>query len=200
MDASLSRRGDEDLVRLAQSRPDSDLGREAAACVLQRHARKIYVWCCRYATSDEEARDLAQDVIVQAYTRLGSFGHRSRFTSWLFALARNCCLSHVQRSRPTFAEGVDPDTLPSSARDPEQLLLEQLGETAMLSLIATTLSREEQDAIWLRCFDRLPIESITEILGLQNASGARALMQRARRKLKAALEAARDENRETDHG
>ena len=142
---------DEDLVRLAQAQDDDPTGREAAACLLQRHARKVYVWCRRYTQSDDEARDLAQDVFILAHTRLGTFSFRSRFTSWLFILTRHRCLTHLRRSSlPAYPE-VDLDTLPSSNKDPEQLLLDQLGEDALLELISKTLDPVEQDAIWLRC-------------------------------------------------
>jgi len=46
----------------------------------------------------------------------------------------------------------------------------------------------EQKAIWLRCFERLPIDEITGMLGIEAKSGARGMLQTARRKLKAALE------------
>jgi hypothetical protein len=40
----------------------------------------------------------------------------------------------------------------------------------------------------LRCFERMPVDRITETLCLENASGARGLLQTARRKLRAELE------------
>jgi len=191
-------RSDEDLVRLAQSQPEADRGREAAACVLQRHAKKIYVWCSRYAGNDEEACDLAQEVLLEAYRRLHTFEHRSRFTSWLFSLARYHCLNHVRKFRPLLTADLDPDTLPSKGKDPERLYLDERGETELRRLIIEALSPEEQHAIWLRGVERMSIDSITEVLGLRNSSGARALLQRARRKLRAALDAG--ETEETEHG
>ncbi len=181
---------DEDLVRLAQSQAEAPAGREAAACLLQRHTRRVYVWCHRYANGEDEARDLAQDVLVLAYTRLATFSHRSRFTSWLFILARHRCLTHVRRRKPPFTSEVDLDALPSHDPDPEQRLLEQLGEDALRRTVCDALDPAEQDAIWLRSVERMSIDGITAVLGLRNASGARALLQRARRKLRAALEAA----------
>ena len=45
----------------------------------------------------------------------------------------------------------------------------------------------EQEAIYLRCFERLPVDEITSLLSITGASGARGLLQSARRKLRAAL-------------
>jgi hypothetical protein len=44
--------------------------------------------------------------------------------------------------------------------------------------------------VWLRYSERLPVDEITLLLDLDQKSGARAVLQRARRKLKAALEEA----------
>ena len=55
------------------------------------------------------------------------------------------------------------------------------------ALIRSALEPEEQKVIWLRCFDRMPVEEITRVLGIESASGARSVLQRARRKLRAAL-------------
>jgi RNA polymerase sigma-70 factor (ECF subfamily) len=191
---------DEELARLAQAWPESLAGRKAAACLLQRHTRKVYVWCRRYSLSDEEARDLSQDVLLQAYRGLAAYNHRSRFTSWLFSVTRNRCLSHVRRRPPRPATEVDPDSLPADGLDPEDALLEHLDLEALGNLIRQELDPTEQEVVWLRCVERMSIRHINTVLGLQNTSGARAVLQRARRKLRAAWNppAARAAGR--DHG
>ncbi len=181
---------DEELVRLAQSHADGASRREAATCLLQRHARKVYVWCRRYARGEDEARDLAQEVLVLAYTRLDTFHHRSRFTSWLFILTRHRCLTHVRRRSPAITTEVDLDSLPAPGQDPEQSLIDRLGAHALRELVARTLEPMEQDAIWLHYSERMSVGGITAVLALRNVSGARALLQRARRKLRQALAAA----------
>jgi DNA-directed RNA polymerase specialized sigma subunit len=61
-------------------------------------------------------------------------------------------------------------------------------EERLLQTIRTSLEPLEQDVIWLRCFERMGLEQITVILSIDGASGARAVLQRARRKLRAALD------------
>jgi DNA-directed RNA polymerase specialized sigma24 family protein len=41
--------------------------------------------------------------------------------------------------------------------------------------------------LWLRCFEKVPVDEITRMLGITEASGARGVLQRARRRLRAAL-------------
>jgi DNA-directed RNA polymerase specialized sigma24 family protein len=63
----------------------------------------------------------------------------------------------------------------------------------MEALLREHLSPVEQEAIWLRCFERLPVGDVTRMLGLTHASGARSVLQSARGKLRAALERRRAE-------
>lgn len=58
----------------------------------------------------------------------------------------------------------------------------------VLHLVHTELDEQERRALMLRSFEQLPVEEITRMLGLDGAAGARALLQRARRKLRAALQ------------
>ena len=59
----------------------------------------------------------------------------------------------------------------------------------METLLRDTLNPVEQQAIYLRCFERLSVGDVTRILGLSNVSGARSVLQSAREKLRRALAA-----------
>jgi DNA-directed RNA polymerase specialized sigma24 family protein len=48
----------------------------------------------------------------------------------------------------------------------------------------------EQEALWLRCVERMPVDEITRVLGIEGSTGARAVLQSARRKLRAVLDRA----------
>ena len=50
------------------------------------------------------------------------------------------------------------------------------------------LTKQEKDALWMRCFEALPVDVITRQLDITGATGARAVLQKARRKLRRALE------------
>ena len=43
---------------------------------------------------------------------------------------------------------------------------ERLAEEELLALIRRCLDPVEQQALWLRCFERMPVESITGLLGI----------------------------------
>lgn len=189
---------DERLVALAQAAATVAQRREAASCLLERYRDRVYIWCWQYLRDHESALDAAQEVMISAYRNLASFGGRAKFSSWIFAITRNRCLSEKRRAPLAVDAGADYELIPTAAGNPEQLLLEQQGEEALLGLIAEQLDAVEQEALWLRCIEQMPVDLITKTLGITEASGARAVLQRARRKLKAALARQANEPRERE--
>ena len=188
MDASIAQeRDDLDLLGRAIADPNSQAGRHAASELLGRYRKRVYVWCLRYTHDHDQALDLAQEVLISAYRNLDSFGGRSQFGSWIFSITRNRCLSELRRPALLVDEGVDPDERVSTADTPDKELENRLAEEELLELIRRVLDPDEQQAIWLRCFEKMPVDEITKVLAITEASGARGVLQRARRKLKAAI-------------
>lgn len=178
---------DQELVRLALDAPDSEPGRRAASELLDRYRERVYIWCLRYVRDHDRAMDLAQDVLLGAYRHLASFAGRASFSSWLFAIARNRCISEVRRVSLAYDEEVDPDQIAIDDRNPESEMEQAQAERTLIGLIRGHLTPREQEAIWLRCVDRMPLEAITRVLAIEERSGARGVLQQARRKLKAAM-------------
>jgi RNA polymerase sigma-70 factor, ECF subfamily len=185
--AAFKGESDLDLVRRALVLPESESGRRAASELLDRYRERVYVWCYRYVRDHDRAMDLAQDVLLRAYRNLASFAGRASFSSWLFAIARNLCISEVRRVSLAYDEEVDLDEIAVDDHNPANELERAQNERALLELIGGRLTPREQEAIWLRCIDGMPLEAITRVLAIEERSGARGVLQQARRKLKAAL-------------
>jgi RNA polymerase sigma factor (sigma-70 family) len=177
---------DEDLLALARTRAGDPAGLQAAGELLGRYRQTVYVWCYRYVKDHERAMDMSQDVLLQAYERLDQFEGRSAFSSWLFVIARNRCLNEMRREH--WADGEEPDLLPDERVRFDELLDEESRGARLLTLMNEVLDPVERKAVWLRYTERMPVEAITAMLNLDGRSGARGLLQRARRKLRAAIE------------
>ena len=179
---------DEQLVRIVQSDPDGVVGRKAASELLGRYRTRAYAWCFRHVREHELALDLAQDVLVSAWKAMPRFVERARFSSWLFAIARNRCLTALRGRSLRRDEAVDPDELLDDGPDPIEELARRNEEEAVMSAIRDVLDAREQEVLWLRAVERLPVDEITRLMQLRGASGARGVLQTARRKLRAALD------------
>lgn len=178
---------DETLLRVVRGDGDPARRRNASAELLLRYRDAVYAWCLRYTRDHDRALDLSQDVMVTAWEKIESFEGRSKFSSWLFAVTRNRCIDASRRVDVLSDEGIS-DEHPDPAPLPDAIALDGRDEDRLLELIRSELDPDEQKAIWLRCIERMPVEEITIVLGVSGASGARALLQRARRKLRAALD------------
>jgi len=177
---------DRELVERAKAHPASAAGREAAGELLRRYRRPVYVWCFRYVGEHERALDMAQDVLLAAYERLGEFEGRAAFSSWLFVITRNRCLNEKRNDHRR--EDIEPDSIVDESTAFDERLESEMQGQRLLDLAAQVLDDEERKALWLRYSELMPVDEITTVLQLDHKSGARALLQRARRKLRAAWE------------
>jgi RNA polymerase sigma-70 factor (ECF subfamily) len=178
---------DGELLHVARSDADPARRRDASAELLLRYRDAVYMWCLRYARDHDRALDLSQDVMVIAWEKIETFEGRSKFSSWLFAVTRNRCID-VSRKVDVLADEAISEEHPDPAPLPDAIALDAGNEDRLLELIQRELDPVEQRALWLRCSERMPVEEITVVLGVAGESGARALLQRARRKLRAAMD------------
>lgn len=179
---------DEELVRRIQSEPGFGAGAgEAAEALFGRYRRRTYLWCFRFVRNHDRALDLAQDVLLKAWQALPRYDARAPFACWMFTIARNRCFSAMRPVSLARDEEVDLEALADEGPGPEVAIENDETGAAMIELIATVLDRSEQDALYLRCWERLPVEEVTRLLGIEGPSVARGVLQRGRRKLRAAL-------------
>ena len=178
---------DEELVAAAQRDRDGAGGRAAAQELLGRYRTRTYQWCLRIVRNHDLALDLAQDALISAWRALPEFNSQSRFSSWVFAIARNRCRSALRPRILSRDPAVEPDALEEDDADPLDRLALVQEESAVLDAVREVLEPIEQQALWLRAIECVPVDEITRLLGIGGVSGARGVLQSARRKLRAHL-------------
>jgi RNA polymerase sigma-70 factor (ECF subfamily) len=171
-------------VRAAQRHWGTPAGREAASALVTRHQKTVYGWCYRYTRDPDAALDLTQEALTAAYEKLPTLNEPARFSAWLFIIARNVCFKAMRQRREYVS--VDAVDLVDDryTADSDLLVIEREQEERLLRMI-TILDPVEQDALWMRYVDGLSLSDIEELLGIGTKSGARGVLQRAMRKLRA---------------
>jgi RNA polymerase sigma-70 factor (ECF subfamily) len=89
---ALSGQSDEALVERCRARDHA-----AFTELVDRYKHKVH-WMVKRMTGVDEAEDLTQDVFLRAYQALPGFRGESKFSTWLYRIARNLCLSELRRS------------------------------------------------------------------------------------------------------
>ncbi|MGE0710710.1 MAG: sigma-70 family RNA polymerase sigma factor [Planctomycetota bacterium] len=64
--------------------------------LVDRHAATVYAFVFRFHGDPTLAEDLTQEVWLKVIRHAGSFEGRSRFTTWVYRIARNVCLDHLR--------------------------------------------------------------------------------------------------------
>jgi RNA polymerase sigma-70 factor (ECF subfamily) len=82
---------------LASALRDGD--ERAFAILFERYRRPLYAFALRMLGQSHAARDLVQDVFLRVWEHRGQLDRPESFRSWLFAIARNRCLSALRRER-----------------------------------------------------------------------------------------------------
>src|SRR5262245_13261912 len=70
---------------------------QAFETIYKRHHRRVYSLCLRMVANATEAEDLAQEVFIQLFRKIGSFRGESAFTTWLHRLTVNHVLMHFRK-------------------------------------------------------------------------------------------------------
>ncbi len=155
--------------------------------LFERHYQKVSLWCLRFAGDRETAAEWAQEVFLAAYRNLHSFRGDSKFSTWLYTIARNYCLSCVKARASAPPPASLLDDIPDAEATDSLSRLEKEGSASTLRrLMREALSETEFRVVSLHYIEELPLDTITRLLGLSNASGAKAYIVSARRKLQQA--------------
>jgi len=185
---------DEELVAhtriegLSQTRRDEILNE-----LFGRYHSRVAVWCLRMTGDRNAAVDLAQDVLLKAWRNLDSWRGQSKFSTWMYSIMRNHCINEraARSVRPEGAcDPLDFDVSDQSSR-PDTHAERNSEVRRMNELIGAALDRTEAQVMTLHYGEEMTLDAITRLLSLTNASGAKAYIVSARRKLKAAVSLSR---------
>ena len=176
---------DEELLANYRAAEGSPEARPLLDELFRRLLGPVLLNCCRLTGDYEWAADLAQEVLLRVFRNLKSFRGDSKFSTWVYTIARNHCTRAVR----TRAEGrvrIDEASLQSLAGtgdDPYTKLVKEAAAESVRSMLRETLTDSEIQVVTMHYGDGVPLDEITRVMGLNNASGAKAYIVRAKRKL-----------------
>jgi RNA polymerase sigma-70 factor (ECF subfamily) len=159
---------DAELVRLAQA---GDA--KAFEALVVKYQRRIARHVARYVKAAGDVEDVVQETFIRAYRGLASFRGESAFYSWLYRIATNTALTHLERhpgevllgdeAPDERLEAFEPGV--SDAEDPERTLFaKQIAETVQRAL--AKLQPELAEALMLYEVEGKPYAEIAAMLNI----------------------------------
>ena len=72
---------------------------ESFGQLYRKYFPKVYHTCFSYFGNRDDAFDVTQDIVMKVYAKIDSFEGNSTFSTWLFSIAKNHCLSFISRRK-----------------------------------------------------------------------------------------------------
>jgi len=64
-----------------------------------RYDKDVLSIAARFTRNAEDAKDIYQETFIRVFKGLGNFRNKSEFSTWLFRIATNVCLTHTQKKK-----------------------------------------------------------------------------------------------------
>jgi RNA polymerase sigma-70 factor (ECF subfamily) len=147
--------------------------------LVKRHNKQVYNFVLRQLKAPALCEDVTQEVFMRLVQNAADFKHEARFSTWLYAIARNLCIDQLRRLQhrrhPSLDQplGSEPDarTLGDAvaAQHPSASAERSAASSEMQASIVKAveaLPDDQREVFLLREVADLPFKDIAEITGV----------------------------------
>lgn len=154
--------------------------------LVHRYDGRVLSMAASYVNNADDAKDIYQEVFLRVYRGLRKFQARSEFSTWLFRIATNVCLSHRSRRKrhahvsihaeegEDEAHGVD-----SGVRTDSAALGAEISEHVNEAL--KSLSPQQRMVFTLRHFEEYKLHEIAQMMKCTEGTVKRYLFTATRK-------------------
>ena len=171
--------------------------------LLTRHRRPIFNFILRFVRDPALAEDLLQETFLRVIRGSTNYAVQSKFTTWLYTIARNLCVDASRRAKHRKAQSLDAPldadkdggatlldvTADKKGQVDRAVIGKQLGERIQDAV--SQLADEQREVFVMREVLNLSFKEIGEIVGVPENT-AKSRMRYALEKLRDALDDYRD--------
>jgi RNA polymerase sigma-70 factor, ECF subfamily len=150
-----------------------------------RYYSKVYSKCFSFSRNGDDAFDMTQEILLKAICNLSSFGGKSKFSTWLYSIATNYCITQTNKKNKLYHEDI---------RAAHQTLAEKMDEEdyeervkwetleARMDEYLLLLSEEERQLLVLKYRQNYSVKDLQNEFDL-SASAIKMRLLRARTKM-----------------
>lgn len=167
---------DTDLIIQAQKGEQS-----AFEELVYRYDRNVLSIALKYANNEDDAKDLYQEVFIRVYRGIKNFKFQSEFSTWLFRITTNVCLTYKARSKEHLKVSINADfddeeneisttkELVYDGSSPEEISSgADLGE--IVNAAVESLSPKQKMTFVLKHYEGYKIREIAEMLNCKEGT------------------------------
>lgn len=188
-----NQRADENALIRAAQHGDSD----AFEQLVRTYDQQVLRMAFNLLHSQEDARDVYQEVFLRVYRNLAKFRFDCSFSTWLYRIVANLCLDQIRKRKVRKEEAPSVDTAGGEI-DRFQFMPEQRADTdpqrqllsaevkARIGEVLEQLTPRERLVFEMRHFQGMRLRAIGESLGVTEEAAKNCLF-RATQKMRAAL-------------
>ncbi len=156
----------------------------AYTTLVNRHKRMIYTFALKMVKVPEDAEEIAHDAFVNAYLSLGSFRNKCKFSTWVYRIAFNQCVSHLRKKKLEMVS-IDEPRFSYFELSETESVFSRLDEQERQSILQKALDKlpdDERGVITLFYLQECSIKEIAEITAYSE-SNVKIKLFRARKRL-----------------
>lgn len=145
--------------------------------LLERYRTPIYTFVLRSVRDPDRARDLTQDVFLRVVQRAEGFEGKSKFSTWLYTIARNLCIDTSRKMVFRRHRSLDA---PLGDDDGNAALVERVASSepvtdraaigrqlkGQIAEAVDALPEDQREVFLLRQVQGLPFKEIAGIIGV----------------------------------
>lgn len=156
----------------------------AFSFLVERYQSMVYSLALKLLKNAEDAEEMAQDTFIKAFQKLEMYEGKSKFSTWLYSITYNACISELRKRRIHFSSLEEQRF---SDQD-EMKMHDYFSETKKedqekyLNLALGKLPEDDQVLVTLYYYESQSMEEISIITGL-TVSNIKVKIHRARKKM-----------------
>ena len=149
--------------------------------LVYRYDRSVLSIALKYSNNEDDAKDLYQEVFIRVYRSIKGFRFQSEFSTWLFRITTNVCLTYKSRSKEHLRVSIDKDfddeenefsttkELVYDGSSPEEISSgADLGE--MVNAAVESLSPKQKMTFVLKHYEGYKIREIADMLNCKEGT------------------------------
>jgi RNA polymerase sigma-70 factor (ECF subfamily) len=151
--------------------------------IMQRYKKPVLNFVYRLLGNAADAEDVAQETFARLYQHIARYKSREKFSSWLFAIARNAALDKL-RYRKRHPTG-SLDTAPDPGFQSREVELNETGQ--LIAAAIATLPEDQRTAIILAEYHDQSYADIAAVMGC-SVKSVESRLYRAKQTLREKLQ------------